>query len=112
MATIKYIGSKEQGHTTFTKLTGIVWFPGETNEVKEEHAKVLLRHPDAFELVPEKKTASTNKPESAGAAATLTPGVQVGEATATAPAKPARKAAAKKNAPAKRAPRKAAKTKD
>lgn len=118
MQTIKYIGSKEQGHTTFTKLTGIVWFPGDEDEVKEEHAKVLLRHPDAFELVPEKNAGKT-KPQDPGAAgATLTPGTQVGEANVTppAPAKPARKAAAKKAAkkaaPAKRVPRKTAKAKE
>lgn len=72
---LKYIGKKEQGHTTFTKLTGIVWFPGDENEVKDEHAKVLLRHPDAFEAVTEK---TATKGRTTVAAVTLTPGAEVG----------------------------------
>lgn len=76
---LKYIGKKEQGHTTFTKLTGIVWFPGDKNEVKDEHAKVLLRHPDAFEAVAEK---TATKGRTTDAAVTLTPGAEVGSGNA------------------------------
>lgn len=72
---LKYIGKKEQGHTTFTKLTGIVWFPGDENEVKDEHAKVLLRHPDAFASVTEN---TSTKVRTTDATVTLTPGAEVG----------------------------------
>lgn len=91
---IKYIGKKEHGHTTFTRLTGITWYPGDVHPVKDEHARVLLRHPDAFEVVPD--TAGKTAPPEASTV-TLAPGAQVA-AKVTPAAKKAATTAPRKNA--------------
>jgi hypothetical protein len=48
MIKIKYVGAKTNGERAFQELTGLEWFPGDENEVKPEHAGLMLRHPDVF----------------------------------------------------------------
>jgi hypothetical protein len=47
MAKIKYVGKKPE-ESAFSELTGIVWAPGASHEVPDEHAARLLQHTDVF----------------------------------------------------------------
>lgn len=48
MIKIKYVGLKQDGERAFKEHTGIEWFQGDEREVSEEHAAMMLRHPDVF----------------------------------------------------------------
>lgn len=50
MTRIKYVGLKQNGERAFLKETGIEWFQGDVNDVEDEIAKTMLKHPDVFAL--------------------------------------------------------------
>lgn len=43
-----YVGLKTDGERAFHDLTGIVWMPGSSHDVSDEHAVKMLNHPDVW----------------------------------------------------------------
>lgn len=47
---LNYVGQKTDGETAFSEKTGITWMPGDSFEVSDAHAALMLNHPDVFAL--------------------------------------------------------------
>lgn len=45
---IKYVGLKQDGESAFEALTGLVWLPDSSHEIKDDVAAKMLQHPDVF----------------------------------------------------------------
>lgn len=50
MPLLKYVGTKVDGEQAYKEKTGIVWMPGKSHTVSVEHAELLCKHPDVWEL--------------------------------------------------------------
>ena len=73
---IKYVGVKPDGETAFSDKTGITWHPGDSFEVKDEHATRMLNHPDVFAKDEALTAANPAKVENTSGLS-LAPGAQV-----------------------------------
>mgnify|MGYP000505779349 CR=1 FL=1 len=58
LVAIKYVGAKERRRDNVAD-TGLVWLAGETHYVEPEAAKLLLAHPDIWEVDRRAKAKST-----------------------------------------------------
>lgn len=58
LVAIKYVGAKERRRDSVAD-TGLVWLAGETHYVEPEAAKLLLAHPDIWEVDRRAKAKST-----------------------------------------------------
>ena len=52
MPKIKYVGLKQDGETAFSYMAGApaIWMQGDTNDVPDNVAKLMLEHPTVFVL--------------------------------------------------------------
>lgn len=48
MPRIKYVGTKDDGESAFSRETQITWFPGDSHDMTDAMAARMLQHPDVF----------------------------------------------------------------
>ena len=50
---IYYVGTKPDGETAFSPITGITWMPGDSHDIADEKIAIrMLQHPDVFSKAP------------------------------------------------------------
>lgn len=69
MPMVKYVGLKLDGEQAFKERTGIVWMPGSSHQVSNEHAALMVKHPDVWEIDLEPKPSGPTLADAAPAAA-------------------------------------------
>jgi len=62
---IKYVGSKDDGETAFSREPGApaIWLKGDSHEVSETLAKRMLQHPDVFAMDDDSAIKAKDKPK-------------------------------------------------
>lgn len=71
---LKYVGLKPDGETAFKDKTGFTWFPGDSNEVKDDLAAAMLKHPDVFAVDDGKQEEPKQEVHTAAPSITLADG--------------------------------------
>ena len=73
---IYYVGTKPDGETAFSPITGITWMPGDSHDIADEKIAIrMLQHPDVFSKAPpaliEAQAAVNTAPAAGGLSSAL-----------------------------------------